>query len=83
MEQSVWNSMHPGAGMAELAGTAGIDELRREMEDRAGADCDLRTFHDEFLSHGCVPVTLIAASMLTGEAGKAQRSTPPRVEESC
>lgn len=64
MEQTVWISMHPGAGMAELVGAAGIDELRRTIEDRDGPRFDLRAFHDTFLGYGAIPVTLTAASML-------------------
>jgi uncharacterized protein (DUF885 family) len=64
MEQAVRDSMQPGVGMAELVGTAGIDELRRAIEDREGAQFDLRRFHDRFLNHGAIPVTLIAASLL-------------------
>ena len=64
MEQAVRDSMQPGVGVAELAGTAGIDELRRAIEDRDGAEFDLRAFHDRFLSYGAIPVTLISASML-------------------
>ncbi len=68
MEQTVWISMHPGAGMAELVGAAGIDELRRAIEDRDGPRFDLRAFHDTFLSYGAIPVTLTAASMLDAPA---------------
>jgi uncharacterized protein (DUF885 family) len=63
--EAVKNSMFPGAAMMYLAGVAGIDELRRQMEDRQGADFSLRAFHDRFLSYGAIPVTLIAASMLS------------------
>lgn len=64
MDQAVRDSMNPGIGMAELVGTAGIDELRRAIEDRDGARFDLKGFHDRLLGHGAIPVTLIAASML-------------------
>ena len=70
--EAVKNSMFPGAAMMYLAGTAGIDELRRAMEDKEGSDFSLKSFHDRFLSYGAIPVTLIAASMLgTPEASSA------------
>lgn len=68
LSEAVKNSMFPGVGMMDLAGVAGIDELRRQMEDRQGPSFSLRAFHDRFLSYGAIPVTLIAASMLTDSA---------------
>ncbi len=64
LNEAVDNAMHPGRGVAPLAGIAMIDELRRQLEDRNGADFSLKSFHDRFLSYGAIPVTLIAASML-------------------
>ena len=66
--EAVKNSMFPGAAVMYLAGTAGIDELRRAMEEKEGADFTLKSFHDRFLSYGAIPVTLIAASMLEAPA---------------
>ena len=66
--EAVKNSMFPGAAMMNLAGTAGIDELRIAMEDKEGAAFTLKSFHDRFLSYGAIPVTLIAASMLEAPA---------------
>jgi uncharacterized protein (DUF885 family) len=62
--EAVDNSMFPGHGVAALAGIVMIDELRRQMEDREGAQFTLQSFHDRFLSYDSIPVTLIAASML-------------------
>ena len=66
--EAVRNSMFPGTGMASLAGVAGIDELRRQMEEKEGAGFTLKSFHDRLLSYGAIPVTLIAASMLGAPA---------------
>jgi uncharacterized protein (DUF885 family) len=62
--EAVDNAMFPGHGVAALAGIVMIDELRRQMEDREGAQFTLQSFHDRLLSYGAIPVTLIAASML-------------------
>jgi uncharacterized protein (DUF885 family) len=55
--------MFPGAALMYLIGTDQIHELRRELATREGAAFDLRRFHDRFLAHGSVPVSLIAAAM--------------------
>ncbi len=65
--EAVKNSMFPGAAVMYLLGTDGIHALRRTLAKRQGAAFNLRAFHDAFLSHGSVPVPLIAR-MMTGEA---------------
>jgi uncharacterized protein (DUF885 family) len=60
----VKNAMFPGAAVIYFIGSARIRELRSNLERRLGADFDLRRFHDEFLSHGSIPVALIAQRML-------------------
>lgn len=65
LAEAIQISMFPGRGMAALAGVAAIDELRRHLEDAEGANFTLRSFHDRLLSYGALPVTLIAAAMLT------------------
>jgi len=62
-EEAVKNSLFPGAAVIYLMGTDGIHRLRSEMTRRRGPDFVLEDFHDEFLSHGSVPVALIAESM--------------------
>ena len=57
------NSMFPGAAVMYLLGTDAIHDLRREMASLEGGAFSLRDFHDEFLSYGSVPVSLIAADM--------------------
>ena len=61
--EAVKNSMFPGAALMYLVGTDGIHELRAEVSRRQGAGFDLRTFHDAFLSHGSIPVSMIAEQM--------------------
>ncbi|MHB8644637.1 MAG: DUF885 family protein [Thermomicrobiales bacterium] len=61
--EAVKNSMFPGAAMIYLIGQAMIYDLRRERAARAGAAFSLRRFHDQFLSYGAIPVSLIAQAM--------------------
>jgi len=61
--ESVKNSMFPGAAMIYLIGTDLIHHLRRDLEAQQGASFNLRRFHDRFLSYGSVPVALIDAAM--------------------
>jgi hypothetical protein len=57
------NSMYPASALMYVAGTDEIHKLRRDLEGREGSTFNLRGFHDRFLSHGSIPVTLIADSM--------------------
>lgn len=61
--EAVKNSMFPGAAVMYLMGTDRIHSLRKQMERLKGNGFSLATFHDEFLSFGSVPVTLIAHEM--------------------
>ncbi|MEZ4455465.1 MAG: DUF885 family protein [Gemmatimonadales bacterium] len=61
--EAIKNSMFPGAALMYLMGTDTIHELRRDLAARAAAGFDLRAFHDRFLSHGSLPVSLIAEAM--------------------
>lgn len=63
--EAVKNSMFPGAAMIYLIGQDAIHNLRRELAARDKAGFSLRRFHDRFLSHGAIPVSLIARSMCT------------------
>jgi uncharacterized protein (DUF885 family) len=62
----VKNSMFPGTALMYFTGRNAIHELRREMPVRAGSAFDLRQFHDDFLSWGSIPVSLISESMKQG-----------------
>jgi hypothetical protein len=68
--EAVKNSMFPGAAVIYLLGTDSIHRLRREISVRLGQRFDLRSFHDDFLSYGSIPVSLIGAHM-KGKAGHA------------
>ena len=61
--EAVKNSMFPGAAVMYLAGTDAIHELRRTLSARQGGAFSLRRFHDELLSHGSLPVPLVAEEM--------------------
>ena len=61
--EAVKNSMFPGAAVMYVMGTDGIHRLRRELSARANARFDLRAFHDQLLSYGSVPVSLVAEAM--------------------
>jgi hypothetical protein len=61
--EAVKNSMFPGAAMIYLSGTEMIHALRREISVIDGAAFSLRAFHDELLSYGSIPVSLIAREM--------------------
>lgn len=57
------NSMFPGMAVLYLRPMLAIHELRTEFEDELGDDFDLGWFHDEFLSYGSVPVSVVAERM--------------------
>jgi uncharacterized protein (DUF885 family) len=59
--EAVKNSMFPGTALMYLVGTELIHRLRRTLA--SGPGFALRDFHDRFLSHGSVPVALIAGAM--------------------
>ncbi len=61
--EAVKNSMFPGTALMYLVGTDEIHRLRRELEAARGPDFSLRAFHDELLSYGSIPVSLIARDM--------------------
>jgi hypothetical protein len=53
----------PGAGSAYLVGKMQIEKLLSERAFQLGDSFDLGKFHDEFLSKGIIPVTLIRWEM--------------------
>lgn len=61
--EAVKNSMFPGTAMMYLIGTDLVHNLRRDLAAQRGSDFNLRDFHDQFLSYGSVPVSLIGAAM--------------------
>lgn len=64
--EAVKNSMFPGAAVMYVMGTDAIHGLRRDLFVRRGSRFSLRAFHDELLSYGSVPVTLISEAMKGG-----------------
>ena len=61
--EAVKNAMFPGGALMYLMGTDAIHALRAEMRRRLGSAFDLRRFHDAFLAHGSIPVSLVAEEM--------------------
>ena len=55
--------MFPGAAVMYWLGTRDLHALRRACQVRAGEAFSLRAFHDRVLSHGAIPVPLIARLM--------------------
>ncbi len=70
-QEAVKNSMFPGAALMYLTGTDLIWQLRRERERAEGDRFNLRRFHDEFLSYGSIPVSLIAEAMTGGATSES------------
>ena len=64
MGEAVKNSMFPGGAVMYLTGRDEIHGLRRALSTRLGSRFNLRAFHDQFLSYGSIPVTLIASDMM-------------------
>ena len=64
MGEAVKNSMFPGGAVMYLTGRDEIHGLRRALSTRLGSRFNLRVFHDQFLSYGSIPVTLIASDMM-------------------
>jgi uncharacterized protein (DUF885 family) len=61
--EAVKNAMFPGAAVMYWLGTRDIHRLRSAVATREGAAFSPRRFHDRFLSHGAIPVPLIARLM--------------------
>jgi Bacterial protein of unknown function (DUF885) len=62
--EAVKNGLFPGTACMYLAGWEAIRDLRGEMESRQPTTFSPRAFHDQLLSFGSVPVSLIARAML-------------------
>ncbi len=59
------NSMFPCTALMYWLGTQGILDLRAALQRQCGAAFRLKSFHDELLSYGSIPVPLIARLMTT------------------
>ncbi|CAN5840996.1 hypothetical protein BH24CHL6_BH24CHL6_07960 [soil metagenome] len=49
----------PGQALAYMTGMREIADLRRQLEQRDGADFDLSRFHDAVLGHGSLPLATL------------------------
>jgi len=58
--EAVKNSMFPCTAIVYWLGTETIRSLRSALERKRGARFSLKSFHDELLEHGSIPVPLIA-----------------------
>ena len=74
--ETIKNSMFPGAAMMYVLGTDMIHDLREVLRLQRGSEFNLGRFHDEFLSHGAIPVTL-TAKLMKGELIDAQGYVSP------
>lgn len=62
------NSMFPCTALMYWLGTQGILDLRDAVRQKRGPSFTLRTFHDELLSYGAIPVPLVARLMTKAAA---------------
>ncbi len=53
----------PAQALTYKLGQRQIEALRRELTERDGARFDLRTFHDEVLGHGSLPLATLAREL--------------------
>lgn len=58
-------TMTPTQPMSYVIGKLLIMDLRDRMKRKLGGGFDLKSFHDELLSHGSIPPSLISARMLS------------------
>jgi len=59
----------PTQPLSYAVGRQAILDLREEVRRRRGATFDLKHFHDELLSHGSIPISLIRDRMLSADPG--------------
>lgn len=55
----------PGQALTYKLGQRQIEALRRQLEARDGGAFDLRSFHDEVLGHGSLPLATLARELPT------------------
>ena len=68
----------PGYGIGYYIGKVQLEALFAEIASEQGHDFDLRTFHDQFLASGVIPISLIRWEM-TGRDDQVSgmRDAPP------
>ena len=57
-------ALGPGQAFDYAVGKAQIEELLVQYRAKKGSDFNLQAFHDDLLSHGTVPVSIVASEML-------------------
>ncbi len=53
----------PGQALCYMTGMRLMRQLRRDLETRDGAAFDLRSFHDELIGHGSLPLATLAKEL--------------------
>lgn len=83
--EAVRNSMFPGTALMYMLGTDAIHSLRRDVQRARGADFGLKAFHDDLMSFGSIPVSLVAESMRAAVDNRAAdgTATPPPEIDAC
>jgi uncharacterized protein (DUF885 family) len=61
----------PAQALTYKLGQREIERLRQELEARDGSRFDLRTFHDEVLGHGALPLATLARELPSWVAAPA------------
>src|SRR5207245_8422065 len=59
------HALNPGQAFDYAVGKVQIEELLAQYRAKKGAAFNLRAFHDDLLSHGTVPVSIVAKEMLS------------------
>jgi len=59
----VKNTMFPGMALMYLLGPHTISNLRADLEEELGEEFSLRQFHDDVLSFGSVPATIVSREL--------------------
>jgi uncharacterized protein (DUF885 family) len=57
-------ALGPGQAFDYAVGKAQIEALLDTYKAKKGGSFDLQAFHDDLLSHGTVPVSIVASEML-------------------
>ncbi|MEE9229490.1 MAG: DUF885 domain-containing protein [Acidobacteriota bacterium] len=69
----------PTQPLSYLVGKREIQALRREVERIRGDQFNLKQFHDEILSHGAIPVSLLREIVLAPQPSQAQLESSPQL----